>query len=254
MRLLSLGLTVRRGLVLDCRRNAPVPVRPSGPRQHRPRAHRQGDLRRRRRHGRRRRQRQEGHRHRQRGERRQGRIQLPGEQARRRRLYAHCPRHRLRAAGAEDRDARGRQACRDRRQARQDPQPRLAAHQSRMDAQRAGLRRAEARAHRLHELPQRRTHPEFELQRRGVPASHQADGAVFQQQLLQEAADPPGRARHQSLRPERRQGRRLFRQHQPQRRRSEFSSSRPCRASAAPAPKSSSPNTICRSRPSSRTT
>ena len=112
-----------------------------------------------------------------------------------------------------------------------------AAHQPRMDAQRSRHRRSEARAHRLHQLPQRRAHPQFELQRRRVPDHHQADGALLQQQPLQEAAGPRRRARHQRLRPERRQGRRLLRQHQHAAKASAPGSSRRCRASPATAPR-----------------
>ena len=89
--------------------------------------------------------------------------------------------------------ARSRQAGADRRQARQDQESRGAAHQSRMDAQRARQRRPAPRADRLHQLPQRRAHPQLDLHGRPVRRRHEADGHILQQQLLQEAAGPPGR-------------------------------------------------------------
>ena len=76
-----------------------------------------------------------------------------------------------------------------------------------------------------------------ELQRRRVHERHQADGAIFQQQLLQEAADPRRGARHQPLRAERREGRGLFRQHQPQRRRAHLGAQDAAARRAAPAPR-----------------
>ncbi len=67
----------------------------------------------------------------------------------------------------------------------------------------------------MHQLPHPRAHRDHDLQRRGVRAGHAPHGAVFQQQLLQEAADARGRARHRAVRAQRRTDRRLPRHHQP---------------------------------------
>ncbi len=157
--------------------------------------------------------------------------------------------------GAKDGDARRRQASRRRREARQDQESR--AHSS---PTRNGCTASPApttRRTRCSAAPTATASSASSIRPTPPTSSSQvmqAHGQILQQQLLKKPQVRAGRARHRAVRPQRRQGRGVLRQHQSQHGRADLSAQDDAARLRRRHPASSSPNTTCRTRTSSRTT
>ena len=187
----------------------------------------------------------------------QGRFRFPDGRLVARPLHAAHPRHRLRSRrtarrrlGAAPADIAIRLA-QDRRSCR-------AAHQHRMADEHARHGRREAAADRVHELPQLAAHRALDLHRRRVRSrcsSAWRNMPTIRSRRGCSRASPGARSTTPSVA----QARRLSGDDQSQprtrpRREPGITNCKPCRGRRAAPPMSSSPNTICRARPSRRMT